>query len=386
MGVSHSMDDAQVQRVSNALGATAEAIQGINGKFDMIDAHWQRMQDFNEKINSKVEGTLTSFQRLDKTLTDRADLALNAVVAATEGLTHVLEDTLHTLQRFDMHREMDRLPKAIMPLTIPLIILLIELAVANAYLGILLSSMPDIRAKYSNYLLANAGSVLLGLTLSLLWLGLYRAWLAYKTRRHWLKALASPKKRAPEVDEDVLNALAADGPFTPDQCFSEEPPLSASEEGVAQSPIPSQPRGVSPQHTFEGTWEALPSVPRSASMPSLYTRDLNALDMGVATERGVVSSPNSPLPSPLPGDPSQKRNSHAERGKGNGPGSYGVSWSGPTTFNVSWKGGSKSPRGPQQKAPGPDGPVSGVTHPPRRPESAVEVAREPKPGTPLEPQ
>lgn len=92
-------------------------------------------------------------------------------------------------------------------LAIPFIILIIELAVSNAYHGILLASLPGVRGlklkihkfhsislykrlvsidpelvfpsyevnfHYSNYLVVNASATLMGLFLSLLWLVCYR--------------------------------------------------------------------------------------------------------------------------------------------------------------------------------------------------------------------
>ncbi|CAE8598875.1 unnamed protein product, partial [Polarella glacialis] len=174
MGVSHSMEQDQVERVSKALRNSSEAIQGINQKFDTIDDHWRKAQGFNEEINAKVDKTLESFQRLDDTFNDRIEMVLEAVVDATDNLSGVLEATLDSLQQVNIRREIDQIPKAVIPLAIPLIILLIELAVANAYMGILLASITDVRNRYSRYLLGNASSVLIGLTVSLVWLAIYR--------------------------------------------------------------------------------------------------------------------------------------------------------------------------------------------------------------------
>lgn len=355
MGVSHSMDDGQVERVSAALKGSAEAIQGINKKFDMIDEHWQRMQDFNEKINTKVEGTLDSFRRLDDTLTGRADLALDAVMAATEGMSHVLEETLHTLQRFDMDREMDRLPKVIMPLCIPLIILLIELAVANAYLGILLSSLPDIRLKYSNYLLANAGSVLLGLTLSLAWLGIYRAWLAYKTRR--TKLATMPQEPVDEVFPSQGRAAE-----DPDQPLAEPPeppsmlgPLDASLQ-ASWEVLPPQlgARSMATQRT-----EAPRAVCASAEDPSgsfgdergwqEHTEALQGSGAGppAAPPGGPPPGSPSPPPAPDPGGRPQER-SQAAGGRGRGP---DVSWRDGLSLHVHWSTGRGARPANEQAAP-----------------------------------
>lgn len=177
------MDEGQVARVSAALGQSAESIQNINSKVDIVDEHWQGMQTFNSGIASKVDDTLESFQRLDKAINARVGKALTTVEAATGELTRVMEDMVNALERFDMRREMNQLPKAVIPLMIPLVILMIELAVANAYLGILLTRLPDVGEKYSSYLLGNAAVVLLGLSLSLLWLGVYRCILSCRTRR-----------------------------------------------------------------------------------------------------------------------------------------------------------------------------------------------------------
>ncbi|CAE8703764.1 unnamed protein product, partial [Polarella glacialis] len=193
MGVSHSMEQDQVERVSKALRNSSEAIQGINQKFDTIDDHWRKAQGFNEEINAKVDKTLESFQRLDDTFNDRIEMVLEAVVDATDNLSGVLEATLDSLQQVNIRREIDQIPKAVIPLAIPLIILLIELAVANAYMGILLASITDVRNRYSRYLLGNASSVLIGLTVSLVWLAIYRVWLSMKEKD--VKARSRVKKK-----------------------------------------------------------------------------------------------------------------------------------------------------------------------------------------------
>jgi len=64
---------------------------------------------------------------------------------------------------------------------IPLLVLLVELAVANAYLGLLMLSVPEVRSRYSRPLLWNAFTVLVGLTFSLLCLFMHRARLSVKT-------------------------------------------------------------------------------------------------------------------------------------------------------------------------------------------------------------
>mmetsp|Transcript_66408 Transcript_66408/g.156380 ORF Transcript_66408/g.156380 Transcript_66408/m.156380 type:complete len:500 (-) Transcript_66408:75-1574(-) len=178
MGVTHSMDAEQVKRISKALNQSATAIQGINNKFEAIDVHVQRMLDFNATTNAKMHAAVGSFERLDDTFNDRAEMFLEAVVGATNSATDCLEAAVLALEKVDIRKEIDNVPKALIPLAIPFIILLIELAVSNAYLGILLASLPSVSLRYSNYLLAYASSTLMGLFLSLTWLVCYRVWLS----------------------------------------------------------------------------------------------------------------------------------------------------------------------------------------------------------------
>eukprot|EP00929_Paragymnodinium_shiwhaense_P036371 TRINITY_DN19501_c0_g1_i3.p1 TRINITY_DN19501_c0_g1~~TRINITY_DN19501_c0_g1_i3.p1 ORF type:complete len:625 (-),score=126.97 TRINITY_DN19501_c0_g1_i3:129-2003(-) len=201
MGVTHSMDDTQVRRVSDALGESARAIQGINTKFDEIDENWRKMQEFNQGINDKVQNSLDSLHRFDEMFNSRIDFVLDSVVSTTEDLTAVLQTTVVALKNFDIRRETNQIPKAIIPLAVPLIVLLIELAVGQAYLGILLASIPEVREKYSRYLFANATVVLGGLTLSLLWLIAYRLYLSWNTRR--LEDVLEKSQREAEGEADI---------------------------------------------------------------------------------------------------------------------------------------------------------------------------------------
>jgi len=182
MGVTHSMDDAQVHRISRALSESATAIQGINTKFDVIDEHVREVQEFNTKLSAKIQDAVDKVEALDSTVNERLELVMGSVKAASDQFSMALEGSVCALQNIDLRREMDQVPKIIMPFTIPIIILLIELAIANAYLGILLSSVMTVRTRYGTYLLANASAVLLGLTVSLLWLVIYRSYLSWKTR------------------------------------------------------------------------------------------------------------------------------------------------------------------------------------------------------------
>lgn len=252
------MDDAQIGRISNALQKTSDAIHGINAKFDIVDEHWKGSQIFNSGIRTRVEGTLESFQRLDKTMNIRIAKALEVVHAAAVDLTQVMNKMVSALEEFDMQREINQLPKALIPVMVPLVILMIELAIANAYLGILLTRLPEV-AKYSTYLLANAAFVLLGLMLGLLWLAGYRCLLFWRTgqkkrRRnddilydssHELPAGPAEGEEVDEVDKgrvirtligpvrtssDVQNTRhsASDGPSI-DRQLSNRPSCRASE-------------------------------------------------------------------------------------------------------------------------------------------------------------
>lgn len=178
MGVTHSMEERQVKRISKALNGSAKAIQGINTKFDLIDEHVQKMMEFNRATNSKVNNMLSSFERLDDTFNDRAEMLLESLVGATNTLTEVLEAAAVSLDKVNIRQELDNIPKAMITLAIPFVILVIELAVSNAYLGILLASLPSVSLKYSNYLIAYASATLMGLFLSLMWLVCYRVWLS----------------------------------------------------------------------------------------------------------------------------------------------------------------------------------------------------------------
>lgn len=178
MGVTHSMDARQVERVATALQRSASAIDGINTKFDALDVHFRSFQSFNGKLCSKVDDAVSSFERLDTQWTQRFEDVLTTVDAATEELALVLQDAVTSIRSIDVNRELHQLPKIIIPLAVPMILLLIELAIANAYLGILVASLPQVVDGYSSYLFANACCVLLGLTVSLLWLGIYRIWLS----------------------------------------------------------------------------------------------------------------------------------------------------------------------------------------------------------------
>lgn len=182
MGVVHSLDEEQVHRVSKALRDSAGAIQGINDKFDNVDKHWEKMNAHQALVSSRIDETLESFALMEDTFNSRIETVLNVVNYATDELTVALEGTLILLSRLDLRKKQTELPKIIIPLAIPLIVLLIELAVANAYLGILLASLPEVRDKYSKYLVGNASSVLIGLSVSLLWLGGYRLWLSRKSK------------------------------------------------------------------------------------------------------------------------------------------------------------------------------------------------------------
>merc|ERR1719356_1219967 len=105
MGVTHSLDENQVERVSKALKDSADAIQGINNKFDEIDEHWRTVQEFNEGISMKIQDTLESLQRLDSTVNSCVETVLETVITSTDELTTALEATVKSIQKIDVHRE-----------------------------------------------------------------------------------------------------------------------------------------------------------------------------------------------------------------------------------------------------------------------------------------
>jgi len=181
------MDESQVDRISRALGNSARAIDGINRKFDEIDRHLISAASFNKKMSTKINESLGAIGKFDQAFNNRIESALETVESATDELTDIFEHALLAVKKFDLQGELFKMPKVLIPLAIPLTILLIELAISNAYLGILLASLPQVQERYSNYLLANAFAVLLGLFVSTVWLGMYRFWIARQSsiiRRH----------------------------------------------------------------------------------------------------------------------------------------------------------------------------------------------------------
>merc|ERR1719265_1155569 len=138
-------------------------------------------------MSTKINESLGAIGKFDQAFNNRIESALETVESATDELTDIFEHALLTVKKFDLQGELFKMPKVLIPLAIPLTILLIELAISNAYLGILLASLPQVQERYSNYLLANAFAVLLGLFVSTVWLGMYRFWIARQSsiiRRH----------------------------------------------------------------------------------------------------------------------------------------------------------------------------------------------------------
>lgn len=226
MGVTHSMDEAQVSRISTALQQSAKSIKGINSKFDIVDEHWQGILTFNSKISMRVEDSLGSFQRLDKAIDARVGKALTNVKLATDELMSMMRSMVTALEAFDVQSEINDLPKAVIPLLIPIVVIMIELAVANAYLGILLTRLPDVGNVYSSYLLANAAIVLLGLSLSLLWLVSYRCFLSCRTRpsaqlQRLSTALSRTRASAGSEESDELPSEEMDTGHSMSQTFTE---------------------------------------------------------------------------------------------------------------------------------------------------------------------
>jgi len=349
MGVNHSMDAHQVTRISNALKESATAIEGINSRFDKIEAHMEKLQGFNTKMNSRVVTTLNAFSRLDETMASRSDSVLDGLISGCGGVTQALEDMLYVLQGFDMIGEVDKLPKTIIPLTIPLLVLLVELSVANAYMGILLSSLPNIAQSYSNYLLANAGSVLLGLTLSLLWLGVYRCRLSWNTRRSWRRRKESQALHAsgfsanpvvssdiPSADPHRANCALAVANLSTEQIRAE---LAQRGHGTGTDIRPPQPR-VASHETFPHASMAADDLSQSVEPAVQYRRASSTLRHSrIRLSATHNETATDGLSSRTPSDPSsQPQTAGSVRGK------KSISWmfQGPLSINAHWTpGGSR---------------------------------------------
>lgn len=235
MGVVHSMDETQVTRISRALANSAAAIQGINNKFDIMDGHLTSVTSFNTKLASRVDTALSAFGRLDGSVNTQLESLLENIRDATDQLGAALEGAVEALERVNLQRELDAVPKALIPLILPVLILLIELAISNAYLGILMASIPMIRPRYAAYLIVNAFLLLLGLTLSLAWLVTYRGWLSF---RSWtMVGLAAPEdgEKKEGAPNDTLE-------HTPDSSLSSRRWNRSEDSRRAARPPTSSPR------------------------------------------------------------------------------------------------------------------------------------------------
>lgn len=174
MGIQHSLNEQQVNRVGNSLQNGATAIMDISDRMEHLEGYVREMRTFNEALSEKVDNASNAIARLDKTLNNRIDRVLTAMAVVTDGTPERTENAISAIRSINVHEAVANANKAMVPLAIPFIVLLVELAVANAYLGILLASMPDARERYSTFLITNAGAVLCGLTVGLLWLAGHR--------------------------------------------------------------------------------------------------------------------------------------------------------------------------------------------------------------------
>jgi len=254
--ISHSMDEAQVARVSKALKGSADAIQGISTQFDIAEAHYRRLLRLQGKLVKQVEGSLDACTRLEAHLHSRLEAADSQFDVVAEGLCSALESMVCALEDLNIEREVSNVPKVMVSLMIPLIILMIELAVANPYLGIMVASMPEVRDRYSwcsPFLLGSASCVLFGLTISLVWLAGYRVWLASGSRQFDAAQALAPEEG---TGDDCCWRQTAEAP-EPSEAERQRRSSSRFREG----PAPASPVG--------------PALQRSMSMPVLEAARLS---------------------------------------------------------------------------------------------------------------
>lgn len=149
MGLSHSMNEDQVDEFVGCVMETTAAVRGLEqkaAKFDeyILDAKRQR-----DKSISYTETLSVLLDRLSQTLVHKSDEVWLFCNSSLETLADVVEQMEAAVGKWGIHHASSELKKELGPLLVPAMVLVTIITISNSYFGFILAGDDAVSATFT---------------------------------------------------------------------------------------------------------------------------------------------------------------------------------------------------------------------------------------------
>jgi len=155
MGISHSVNRAQLDQVVLQFEATKTALKGIEIKSRRFKEHSQVTRNQLATTSRQVEGLSNMLDGIAVNANDKAELALDCVSEGLIMCADFLEPVEEMVDESRLSRVRKTLIKELGPLFVPTMVLILIITVSNCAFGFLLADDPSLSERVS--LLATFG-------------------------------------------------------------------------------------------------------------------------------------------------------------------------------------------------------------------------------------
>eukprot|EP00930_Biecheleria_cincta_P059757 TRINITY_DN45479_c0_g1_i1.p1 TRINITY_DN45479_c0_g1~~TRINITY_DN45479_c0_g1_i1.p1 ORF type:complete len:449 (+),score=49.16 TRINITY_DN45479_c0_g1_i1:115-1461(+) len=140
MGVSHSMDHAQVESVLTEFEATTRSIRGIDDNMSRIGKYMGAVRSQRDSLNKTAEQLNKVIDDLGDSLAGQSEALYDFYASNIDhfaDLVEALEESFFNMKLHDAPRQIQR---EFRPLLVPAVVLVLIVTVSNCYFGFLLAS------------------------------------------------------------------------------------------------------------------------------------------------------------------------------------------------------------------------------------------------------
>lgn len=142
MRMHHRLPDGQLDYILESGDNTTRALRATERHLFKIEGHAQKAKESSEKLNRQADVATSNIEGLNDTLVIKSDAGLSLFSEALEAMAWFVDEVSEALESLRLNDVASSLPRDLLPLLVPIILLLLILICCNSHFGFLLANDP----------------------------------------------------------------------------------------------------------------------------------------------------------------------------------------------------------------------------------------------------
>lgn len=148
LGLSHTIDEEQVDMVLSRFEATTESIRGIEKKVERMSVHAVEAQEYHEKMATHLHRASVLVNRFDMSVHDQADSLGSYIDRTWDRLTALVEEFEICVGTLDISAANRQMLRELGPLLVPTVVLVVIITASNCYFGFAMANDPVLAQRF----------------------------------------------------------------------------------------------------------------------------------------------------------------------------------------------------------------------------------------------